>query len=282
MPVFDTPKPISVTLDLRAGDVRITASERSDTVVEVRPTNRHDDVAVQVADGAHVDLDDGKLTISMPPPRRRGLRDMFRAGTVEVTIELPVGSHIRGTVAGEFRGIGRLGECRLRTDYGDIRLDETGPLHALTSSGEIDVDRAVGCVDLASQHGEIRIRTVDGPATIKNVDGEIAVGEVTGDLRLTGVNGEIAVDRALGNVAARTAYGGVRIGQVVRGSVVLTTASGEFDVGIARGTAAWLELDSASGEVHNLLDAADGPDPSDETVEVRARTSDGDIHIRRS
>jgi hypothetical protein len=35
------------------------------------------------------------------------------------------------------------------------------------------------------------------------------------------------------------------------------------------------------GRVHNHLDAADGPEPADETVEVRARTSYGDIVIRR-
>jgi hypothetical protein len=33
--------------------------------------------------------------------------------------------------------------------------------------------------------------------------------------------------------------------------------------------------------VHNTLDTADGPEPSDETVEIRARTSYGDILIRR-
>ncbi|MGH3980492.1 MAG: hypothetical protein ACRDRZ_16080 [Pseudonocardiaceae bacterium] len=36
------------------------------------------------------------------------------------------------------------------------------------------------------------------------------------------------------------------------------------------------------GRVHNRLDTAQGPEPSDETVEVHARTSYGDIVIRRS
>jgi hypothetical protein len=34
--------------------------------------------------------------------------------------------------------------------------------------------------------------------------------------------------------------------------------------------------------VHNQLDSADGPGPSDQTAEVRARTGHGDIVIRRS
>jgi hypothetical protein len=34
--------------------------------------------------------------------------------------------------------------------------------------------------------------------------------------------------------------------------------------------------------VHNLLDAGNRPGPSEETVEVRARSSFGDITIRRA
>ena len=39
MPTFDTPEPISVSLELGVGDIRIVAGDRTDTVVEVRPTD---------------------------------------------------------------------------------------------------------------------------------------------------------------------------------------------------------------------------------------------------
>ena len=39
MPTFDTPEPISVTVELSVGDHRIVAGDRTDNVVEVRPTN---------------------------------------------------------------------------------------------------------------------------------------------------------------------------------------------------------------------------------------------------
>ena len=38
MPTFDTPEPISVTVELTLGDVRISAAERTDTVVAVEPS----------------------------------------------------------------------------------------------------------------------------------------------------------------------------------------------------------------------------------------------------
>ncbi len=39
MPVFDTPEPIIATIEVGVGDIRIAASEREDTVVEVRPSD---------------------------------------------------------------------------------------------------------------------------------------------------------------------------------------------------------------------------------------------------
>ena len=95
-------------------------------------------------------------------------------------------------------------------------------------------------------------------------------------------NGDISVDRAGAGVEAKTANGSIRLGEVARGSVVLETAAGDLDVGIAQGTAAWLEVNTGFGHVRNLLDNATRPEEADETVEVRGRTSYGDITIHRS
>jgi len=102
-----------------------------------------------------------------------------------------------------------------------------------------------------------------------------------GDIRLNAANGSIAIDVAHASVVAKSANGDVRLGEVVRGSVVLETQLGDLEVGIREGTAAWLDVRAAAGKVHNALDAAAAPEPSAETVEVRARTAVGEIAIRR-
>ena len=127
----------------------------------------------------------------------------------------------------------------------------------------------------------MRIGEIDGSAVIKNSNGDTWVGAVAGDLRVNAANGDIAVDRAHAGVVAKTANGDIRLGEVARGSVVLETRLGELEVGIREGTAAWLDVRTAAGKVRNALDAADGSRAVDETVEVRARTSVGDIVIRR-
>jgi DUF4097 and DUF4098 domain-containing protein YvlB len=127
----------------------------------------------------------------------------------------------------------------------------------------------------------VRLRELDDGAAIKNSNGDTWVGVAGGDLRLNAANGSIAVDRARGSVGAKSANGDVRLGEVVRGSVGLETKIGDLEVGIREGTAAWLDVNSRFGHVHNSLDAADVPEPSAETVEVHARTSVGEIVIRR-
>lgn len=279
MPTFDTPEPVSVTIDLVVGDVRTTADARSDTVVEVRPSDDANESDVRAAEQTRVEFTCGKLLVKAP--KQRGLFN--NSGSIEVAIGLPTGSNVRGDAASAaFRSTGRLGQCQFKTATGDIQMDEAGALHLTSAAGDITVDRAVGDVEVSAGSGVVRIRKVDGTAVIKNSNGDSWIGEITGDLRVNAANGDISVDQVHASVEARTASGNVRIGEIARGSVVLSTAIGEIEVGIRDGTAARLDVSCTAGEVRNSLDTFDGPGPSDETVEVRARTSLGDIVIRRS
>ena len=151
-----------------------------------------------------------------------------------------------------------------------------------TGIGEISVDGASGHAEVTAGSGDVRLRDLDDTAVVKNSNGDTWVGVAGGDLRVKAANGSIAVDVANAGVVAKSANGDVRLGEVVRGSVVLETRLGDVEVGIREGTAAWLDVSAGAGRVHNALDAADAPGPAAETVEVRARTSAGSVVIRRS
>jgi DUF4097 and DUF4098 domain-containing protein YvlB len=279
MPAFATPEPISVTIELGMGDARIIASDRTDTVIEVRPRDDSKASDIRAAEQTRVEYSSGRLLVKTPKQRAF----IGRGSSVDVTIELPAGSRVQGDSGmGEFGCEGHLGECRFKTGMGNIRLDHTGTLHLKTGMGNIAVDRALGDADVTTGSGEVRIGQIQGAAVIKNSNGDTAVGEVTGDLRVKSANGRISIDRAHASVIAKTANGNVRIGEVMRGAIVLETAAGELEVGIREGTAAWLDLSSQYGRVRNSLDEADSPEQSEATVEIRARTSYGDILIHRA
>jgi DUF4097 and DUF4098 domain-containing protein YvlB len=282
MPIFDTPDPISVTIELGVGDVRITASDRTDTVVEVRPSDESRDSNVKAAKQTRVEYANGTLLIKAPKARVFDFSSKSRS--VDVSIELPADSQVYGDAQlADFRCVGQLGECRFKTSTGHVQLDHTGPLRLNTAAGHVTVDRVAGNAEITTGTGRMRVGEIDGTAAIKNSNGNIDLGTVTGDVQARTANGDISIDRASGDqVEAKTANGSIRIGEAVRGSVVLKTAAGDLEIGIPEGATAWLDVNTGFGRVHNSLDdASPRPDPSEQTVEVRANTSYGDITIRR-
>ena len=196
MPSFETPEPISVTVELGVGDLRVVAGDRADTVVEVLPSNPAKKADVAAAAETRVEYANGMLLIKAPS---RWLQYSFRGGneSVDVRIDLPAGSHLDAKVgAGPIRSTGRLGNCRAKTGVGEIRLDETGALEATTGAGEIRIGAATGRADVTTGTGALRIGSVSGAAAVKNSNGDTWIGDVGGDLRVVSANGSIAVDRA--------------------------------------------------------------------------------------
>ncbi|MDG9705873.1 DUF4097 family beta strand repeat-containing protein [Streptomyces sp. DH37] len=279
MPSFDTPEPISATAHVEAGSIRFTAGDRPDTLVEVRPRDPEREQDLRAAEQTEVVCAGGVLTVRTP--RQRSL--LGRTGTVDVTVELPTGSRVEVSGAWtQVLGEGRLGEVRVKTSSGDVRLDATGPLHLTASHGSITVDRVEGPAEIATSSGSLRVGTVEGPAVLRNSHGTTTVGTAAGELRVSGANGDIDIARAEGPVAATTAHGTLRVAEVARGTVRLETSYGAIEVGIREGTAAWLDVSSRHGQVRNTLTASETPQKSEETVEVRARTRYGNIDVRRA
>lgn len=279
MPNYQTPEPIAVTLELGVGYVRIIASERTDTVVEVRPSDEADESDVKAAEQVRIEYSNGTLRVTGP---KRTFDFSKKTKSVDVSIELPSGSQVSAHLQmGDLRTAGRLGECTLKTT-GNIWLERTGPLRLHTGMGHITADGIAGNAEVSTGSGKIQIGEIEGTAVVKNSNGDTTINAVTGDLQVRNANGAIDVERAGAGVDAKTSNGSIRLGEVVRGSVVLGTAAGDLDIGIAEGTAAWLELNTSFGHVRNLMDNTTRPDDTDQTVEVRGRTSYGDITIHRS
>ncbi|MFC8226797.1 DUF4097 domain-containing protein [Streptomyces sp. NPDC057287] len=279
MPSFDTPAAISVTAHVEAGSIRFVATDRLDTFVEAQPRDPKKDQDVRAVEQTEVHYANGLLTIRTPKQRYL----VGRTGTVDVAVELPTGSQVEMTGAWtQVHGEGRLGDVRVKTSSGDVRLDTTGPLHLTASHGSITVEHVEGAAEITTSSGSMRVGTIEGAAVLKNSHGTTIIGDALGDLSVRGANGDIHVERAEASVSATTAHGTLRVGEVVRGTVQLETSYGAIEVGIREGTAAWLDAGSGSGQVHNALTASESPESSEDTVEVKARTRFGNIEIRRA
>ncbi|MFD8478257.1 DUF4097 domain-containing protein [Kitasatospora sp. NPDC059673] len=279
MPSFDTPEPISLNVQVQAGSLHVIATDRTDTVVEARPRDPDREVDVRAAEQTGIDFAGGVLTVRTPKQRH----PLGRTGTVDVCVELPAGSHLEaGGAWTQVIGEGRLGEVRVKTASGDVRLDSTGPLHLTAAHGSVTVEQVRGRAEISTSSGSVRVGLLDGPAVVKNSYGSTTVALAAADLRVSGAHGDITVERAEASLRASTARGTLLVGEVARGSVQLETGFGTIELGVRAGTAAWLDVSAQRGQVRNSLTGTDAPERGEETVEVRARTRYGNIDIRRA
>jgi DUF4097 and DUF4098 domain-containing protein YvlB len=281
MPTFATPEPIIANIEPGVGNVHVIASDRTDTVVDVRPTDESEPSDVKAAQQTVVDFSAGTLTVK--GPRISPLDISRKSRSIEVTVELPTGSRVYGSTSlGDLRADGRLGECRYKSATGHLRLYHTGELNIRTSAGNVVVDRVDGNADISTSSGRVQIGPVTGRADVKNSNGATTIDSVGGRLKVRSANGDITVEHAMDGVDAKTANGAVRVLDAVRGALTLETAMGDIELGIREGTAAWLDVKTSFGRVRNELTESAAPEAAVDKVEVRANTTFGDITVRRS
>jgi putative adhesin len=278
---FQTPEAIQAWLSLLVANVSVDATERQTTTVEVQPTDPGNPHDVEMVQRTKVSFDDGSLTIRSPrsalwlPSRPRG--------SIEVAVQVPAGSSVHAeTATGALRTTGTLDVCRLDTAAGDVAIERSRTLRVNKAAGSVTIGEVTGDARIESASGEIEVGRIGGGAKIDTASGEVIVGSVDGDLTISGANGNIVIERCGASVKANTAFGTVRLLAVVQGKVKADSARGDIEIGIAEGTAAWLDLNTTFGHAHSELGEAHSPQGDERTVEVRASTAFGDITVRRA
>jgi DUF4097 and DUF4098 domain-containing protein YvlB len=262
MPTFDTPDPISAHVDTAFGFIRLIATDRTDTVVEVRPRDESRAADVRAAERTRVDFAHGTLNVSA------GKWGLFgaRTGAVDITVELP--SHSRLDVELASAGVqadGDYADCRLASASGDFTLAVIdGNIKADTASGRIAVD------------------TLNGGGSISTASGDVSIGALDGNLKFQAASGRLTIERLRGSLKAQTASGSMAVATAARGEISTHTASGDTEVAVASGTAARLDIISGSGLVTNEMQPPDGPAEGDDTLMLTVRTGSGDVAVRRS
>lgn len=262
MPTFQTPEPITAHIEVGGGSIRLVATDRADTVVEVRPGDGSRAGDRRAAEQTRVHWLAGELYVSAA---RRGLLGV-RSGAVDIDIALPTRSQVYASLASaNMRAEGVFVDCRFSS-----------------ASGNVDVDTVEGRVEAVTASGSVTVQAVEGNMSISTASGKITIADVDGDLKFQAASGSLTVDRLRGTVMSRTSSGSVAVAAAVRGALSAHSSSGDVEVGIAEGTAARLDLITRSGVVTNQLQSSDGPGQANETLFVQVRSDSGDIGIRRA
>lgn len=279
MPSYESDGPISAVIQFNIGSLWVKAAKGAEATVDVRPASPDREADVRAAELTQVDFSGGRLTVTGPPQRT-----VFtsKKGSVEVLVHLPAGSQVdMESPVGDFVAEGPLGDCRVKTSMGRIQIDRAESVRVKTGQGDVRLGAVTGDAEVTGS-GRIEIGTVGGRLTVKNTNGDTEIDEVRGELEANSSNGRIHVANAGADVDAKSANGHIRLGRVVHGRVTLQTSVGDLEVGIAEGTAAWLDVHSKFGGVRNELGPTEGPGDAQATVEVRGRTQVGNVTVRRA
>ncbi|WP_406436336.1 DUF4097 domain-containing protein [Streptomyces sp. NBC_00631] len=169
---------------------------------------------------------------------------------------------------------------QIEVTYADgvLRVAAPGAKNQLfgpSGSVEVTVQLPAGS-RVEGKAGSAELRGVGrlGDVAFEGAYRQIKIDEAA-SLRLTAVDGDVEVGRLGGDAEISTARGDIRIAEALRGTVVLSTQSGDITVTAAAGVSATLDAGTGYGRVSNAL-------KNDGTAEldIRATTSKGDITAR--
>ncbi len=263
MPDFPVDGPINATIRIAAGKLRVTAEARESVTVDVRPGERGD-AARQAAEDTIVEMTADGLLIETPQARGFIVR---RTPSVDITVRMPQGSHImvRSASADIVCG-GRYGSADIKSASGDLEIDDVaGDFHRNSASGDTQFGRVGGEMSSNSASGDLRGGSVGGEFSGKSASGDITVGAVGGPAHVT------------------TASGDIQIGNLARGQTNIHSASGDVSLGVAVGTAVWMDVHTLSGSTRSDLDVSDSsPTGGAASLELSVRTASGGVTIRRA
>ncbi|MEV0355243.1 hypothetical protein AB0H71_04180 [Nocardia sp. NPDC050697] len=207
MTTFSTPAPITATIDVPVGNVTVTATDRADTAVEIRPADPSSKADVRAAERFRAEFDGTALTVELP----RGRWNPF-GGTpsVEVEVQVPTGSRLAVTLAvGRLHTAGAFDGCELTVADGAVRIERPrGAVTAVVARGDIRVeDASSGVLRLETSTGELEVGIRPGSAA--RLSTHESFGPVRNLLEPAKAGAELV------EVHARNSYGPIVVGHAV-------------------------------------------------------------------
>ncbi|WP_222267884.1 DUF4097 family beta strand repeat-containing protein [Modestobacter marinus] len=251
--------PPAVEVRNPAGSVTVDAVEgASEVVVTIEPLNEAAEHEVDL-----VDVEATASAVRVRVPERRLSRSPAFAVAVSTPPDGPV---VVSTASGDSSLRGRLGRVVLTSASGDVAVEHCTTLQARAASGDVRVGEVTGAATVGTASGDVRLESAGGPLEVRTASGDLVIGDAAGDVR------------------ARTASGDVRVERAARGTLRLTTVSGDVTVGVERGLRVRLDVQTLTGHwVSELTEEAPGAAEGDTAaLTLFLQSVSGDLRVHRA
>lgn len=266
---FEVQGPAELEIRLASGDIEVDATHDGSVEVELIA---HDEESQRLVDEARVELLSGggrpKVMVDVPQKRGGGFGFSLGFGRSGITCRVRC-PHASGLSA--------------RTKSADVAIGGTlAGLNVQTASGDVSCEDVEGGVNVKSASGDFNGRRL-GAVNVQSASGDISIETADGPINVQTASGDVSVDAAYDNVSSQSVSGDVSLEAVMQGVVQAHSVSGDVTIGVRRGSKAWLDCNTLSGDTSSELEmtgdvpVADGP-----FVEIKAKTVSGDIRIKRA
>ncbi|HEY7398738.1 MAG TPA: DUF4097 family beta strand repeat-containing protein [Gaiellaceae bacterium] len=265
---FEVAGAIEVDVRLASGEVEIDAT--LDGRVEVELVG-HDEESHALVEASTVELrEHGAQKLVVDVPQRKsgfGLGMFFGREGVSCRVRCPSGSSLTA-----------------RTKSADVTARGLlGGANVATASGDVELERIDGSATVKSASGDVSAREVTGSVSVQTASGDVSVEIVGGPVTMTTASGDVEIGEAYDSVSVNTVSGDQHHRAVMQATVGAHSVSGDVEIGVRKGSRAWLDCNTVSGDTSSELElSSDVPDGDGPLVEIRAKTVSGDIKITRA
>lgn len=266
---FQTSGPISLYVEIGAGDLKVDAIETTETEVHVAG-RAADDVTVEQR---------GDQIVVLSPPLRGGF--FGTSHDLRVTVTMPLDSDLGAKLgSADVVATGRYGAARIKSGSGDIRLgDLTDDSVVETGSGDIEIAGSTGHLRIKAGSGDVAVGRAVSTVVVSAGSGSVQLGAAEDTASIKSGSGSIQVRDAHTDLSAVTGSGDVYVGQIHRGAVKAKAASGDIHIGVPAGVPVWTDISCISGNVRSNLQGAGQPEKGQDYIEIRATTVSGDVNL---
>ena len=265
---FEVTGPIEVDIRLASGEVEIDPSLDGHAEVELVG---HDEESRALVEASTVELrEHGTQKLVVDVPQRKsgfGLGLLFGREGVGCRVRCPSGSTLAA-----------------RTKSADVvARGVLGSANVATASGDVELERVEGGVTVKTASGDVAAREVAGSLNVQTASGDVSVEAARGPVTMATASGDVEIGEAYDNVNVNTVSGDQHHRAVMLGNVGAHSVSGDVEIGVRKGSRAWLDCNTVSGDTSSELELSpDVPDGDGPLVEIRAKTVSGDIKITRA
>jgi DUF4097 and DUF4098 domain-containing protein YvlB len=275
---FETTGPINLKVEQLVGDVTLTATDDPTTTVRLKPHGR---AGEELAQRFTVEARGNDVVVLAP--KKEGLLGLAFKGSVDVEVALPTSSTIDArTASGDIQGSGLLADVRAATGSGDIAFHELASADLRSGSGDIAVQVTRDEARLKTGSGDVVVGQSGGRMDIASGSGDVHIRRADAEVKAKTGSGDLVVKASVADLDLMTGTGDVVLGGVHGGAVKARTGTGDVTIGVANGVAAYLDLNTVTGDVDVDLHEADGPGDAEAQTSLAVQSGSGDVHVKRA